>query len=236
MTYVYQILVFFMTITTSSASESWKVVHHDDFTKGADAWSIEQKAGGTVQVRDGHLEIDDANGCTVWFRQRLSAPLRIAYTVTVIAAGGANDHCTDLNCFWMASDPLHPDDLMARAAERGGFFPQYSQLRTYYVGFGANGNTTTRLRRYPGDGTTPLLPEHDRQAPLLVAGQPMRIEITVHDGRSLYAVDGKVIFDFADSQPLTSGWFAIRTVRNHMLVDDFSVSIPVPTVTPLENP
>ena len=48
---------------------------------------------------------------------------------------------SDLNMFWNAleadgSEP-HP---------RNGRFSSYDTLTTYYVGFGANANTTTRLR------------------------------------------------------------------------------------------
>ena len=78
--------------------------------------------------------------------------------------GGPNDRVSDLNCFWMARDARSPDDIFA--TRRSGQFADYNQLRTYYVGLGGNGNTTTRFRRYIGDvENRPLLPEHDLRDP-----------------------------------------------------------------------
>ena len=81
----------------------------------------------------------------------------IRYEATMVQAGGANDRVSDLNAFWMATDARTPGDLFA--ARRSGKFADYNQLRTYYVGQGGNGNTTTRFRRYIGDTELrPMLP------------------------------------------------------------------------------
>src|SRR5690349_13964224 len=82
----------------------------DDFRNGLGNWTIELEAGGTVEARDGVLEMDVPAGCTVWFKPRLSGPLMIEYQATVVSAGGANDRVSDLNCFWMASDSRSPAD------------------------------------------------------------------------------------------------------------------------------
>jgi len=68
-------------------------------------WRVEQGPGGSVRVEDGALVIDDANGCTVWLLEKLTAPVEISCDVTVVAKGGANDRVSDVNCFWMASEP-----------------------------------------------------------------------------------------------------------------------------------
>src|SRR4051812_4297509 len=70
-----------------------------------DAWVVEQTPGGTVTARDGAIEIEDAAGCTVWFREKVTAPVAISYDVTVVARGGPHDRVSDVNCFWMAADP-----------------------------------------------------------------------------------------------------------------------------------
>lgn len=202
-----------------------RIIHHDDFSGGLDNWIVEQQPGGTVAVADGKLIIDDAAGCTVWFRHRLEAPVVITYTVTMSSAS----RVSDLNCFWMARDPARPDNLFAAGHTRDGRFATYDSLRTYYVGYGGNTNTTTRFRRYDGTGARPLAPEHDLGAPefLLEPDRAYRITlIATADGRVQYLRDGELIFDFTDPEPLTRGWFGFRTVHSRMEVQDFRVMRP----------
>jgi hypothetical protein len=145
-----------------TAQSSGPVLHRDDFAGDLSQWMVEQQPGGTVWIRDGALEIDDAAGCTVWFKAKLTAPVIISCEVTFVTAGGPNDRRSDLNGFWMASDPRSPADLFAAGHGRNGLFATYDSLRTYDVGQDGNTNTTTRFRRYDGTGARPLLPEHER--------------------------------------------------------------------------
>lgn len=187
-------------------------------------WVVEQQPGGTVTARDGVLVIDDAAGCTVWRREPLRAPVRIRFVATV--TGGEGRRVSDLNFFWMASDPRAPEDFFSPAAGRTGLFATYDGLRAYYVGCGGNGNTTTRFRRYDGTGARPLRPEHDRQEPeaLLEGGRAYRIEITVDAaGRTTWARDGVVWFTFDDPEPLREGRFGFRTVWSRIEIRDFVV-------------
>ena len=180
-----------------------------------------------VRVIDGRLDIDAPRGATLWFARKLTAPLEIAYTATVVDAGGPNDRVSDLNCFFMAIDPLCPSDVLACPDSlRTGRFPDYHRLRTYYVGYGGHDNTTTRMRRYPGySGERPVLPGHDLGAPhLLQPNSPVRIRIRVEDSTVRYWHDDALIFEMNDSLPYHEGWFAFRTVRNHMQVDDLVIT------------
>ena len=194
----------------------------DDFTHGLAQWVVEQQPGGTVTTADGALLIDDVGGCTVWFQPRLTAPVVIRYEARVRSTG----RVSDLNCFWMASDPRH-DDLLAPGHGRDGKFATYDTLRTYYVGYGGNENTTTRFRRYDGTGARPLDPGHDRRAPefLLQADHVYHIElVATADGHVQFIRDGEVVFDVHDPAPLRSGWFGFRTVHSRIEVRNFSVS------------
>lgn len=202
-----------------------RVVHADAFADGLARWSVEQMPGGRVFVANGRLAIEDAAGCTVWFREKLRAPVTIRYRATV----SAKSRVSDLNCFWMASDPAHPGDLTANGAHRTGKFEDYDRLATYYVGCGGNENTTTRFRRYDGTGAKPLRPEHDlRERRFLLEGdRTYTIEISVSaDGRVRWARDGVVLFDFVDPQPLREGWFGFRTVHSRIEIENFEVSAP----------
>jgi hypothetical protein len=171
------------------------------------------------------LPAHDAAGCTVWFREKLHAPVTIRYRATV----SARSRVSDLNCFWMASDPAHPGALVKNAAGRTGKFEDYDRLALYYVGYGGNENTTTRFRRYDGTGAKPLRPEHDlRDRRFLLEGdRSYTIEITMSaDGRVRWARDGEVLFDFTDPQPLREGWFGFRTVHSRIEIADFQVTVP----------
>jgi hypothetical protein len=183
-------------------------------------WVVEQMPGGRVAFTDGGIEIWDRGGCTVWYRRELRAPVEIRYEAMVVDEGRPGDRVSDLNCFWMATDPRHPADLFATGNGRTGAFKTYDDLRLYYVGYGGNGNTTTRFRRYAGDGTKPLRPEDDLSAAkfLLEANRWYRISLDARDGRARFFRDGEKVFDVPDAQFLDRGWFGVRTVSSHLRI------------------
>lgn len=186
-------------------------------------WSIEQMPGGTVATDDEALVINDVGGVTVWWREPITAPVEISYDVTVVSHGGPNDRVSDVNCFWMASDPKTPNAL---PSGRTGKFEDYDSIRTYYVGMGGNENTTTRFRRYAGDGNKPLLPEYDLRDKkvLLEPNQTYRLRVVARNGVAEFWRDGEKIFTFTDPAPLTSGWFGIRSVKSHLEIRNFKVT------------
>lgn len=194
------------------------------------AWAAEQMPGGTVSVKNGTLVITDIGGSTIWLREKLTAPVIISYEATIVVQGGPTDRLSDLNCFWMASDPRSPGTPpFAIGQARSGKFSDYDSLLTYYVGYGGNTNTTTRFRRYDGTPGRPLLPGHDLQAPkfLLLPNRAYRIELTaLPDGTVQFRRDGELIFDFRDPSPLKSGWFALRTVKSHLVIRDLHITHP----------
>ncbi len=199
-------------------------LYADDFRQGLDQWLIELEQGrGAVSAADGVMTFDVPLGASAWFRPELTSPVEIRFTATAVSAGGAHDRVSDLNCFWMADDPRSPGDLIARP--RSGAFADYDMMRTYYVGLGGNSNTSSRFRRYVGNGERPLLPQHDLSAPddLIVANRPYRIRLIADGGRIEYWRDDRRMFALDDPAPYRRGWFALRTTWNHMTVRDFSV-------------
>jgi Domain of unknown function (DUF6250) len=203
------------------------LLYADDFRHGLGQWRMEMEKPGAVMTRDGVLDIDVPAGVTMWFRRELDSPVMISYEATVISAGGANDRVSDLNSFWMATDPRSPGDLFAHP--RSGAFAGYNTLRMYYVGLGGNGNATTRFRRYIGDTVDrPLLPENDisiAEHPEMgiVANRAQTVTL-IADGRLIqYWRDGRKIFEMIDPEPYTKGWFGIRTTQNHMQVRNLRI-------------
>lgn len=193
----------------------------------AENWIIEQMPGGQVHFESNTLDIRDEAGCTVWLKKRLSTPVKISFTVKLISSDPQKERISDLNCFWMASDPQRPDRSVYEADHglRSGKFSDYDSLQCYYVGMGGNTNTTTRFRRYQGGGIKPLLPEHDLQGKefLLEGGKTYQITIESSAKGIRYLRDGRVFFDWKDPAPLTDGFFAFRTVWAHLQIANFTV-------------
>lgn len=180
-----------------------------------------------VQIKNGSLDIDAIKGATIWFKEKLTALLQIEYTAVVIDEGGPNDRVSDLNCFFMAEDPQCPSNILSCPdSTRTGRFGDYHRLRTYYVGYGGHDNTTTRMRRYLGyTGERPVLKEHDIGFPEIIKPNvPIKVKIRVLGNNITYSHNDKIIFEMNDTLPYHEGWFAFRTVRNHMQIQDLKIT------------
>ncbi|HPF03650.1 MAG TPA: DUF6250 domain-containing protein [Bacteroidales bacterium] len=230
-----QVILFYSCDQPHKNYSDGKILFVDNFDDSLSNWVVEQTPDGLTRINNGCLEID-GGGTTVWFRELINGPVRIEYEATLISEGGRNDNCRDLNCFWMARHPRAPYDLFtgwrSNSINRAGIFGNYDDLRTYYVGMGGHMNTTTRFRRYTGHGDKPLLPEHDlaEKKYMLEPGRKYKITLVACNNIIQYFRDGEIIFDYFDPQPYTSGWFGLRTVSNHMLVDNFKVTTLVPVI------
>ncbi len=214
-----------LTVIAFSFNKNDVIILFDDNNIVADEWIIEQQKGGEVIFENKTIEIIDAKGCTIWFKHKLNAPIKIGYSATVIDKGGKRDRVSDLNCFWMANDPEHPNNFFKNSHRRAGAFLNYNYLNLYYVGYGGHNNTKTRFRRYDGNQDRPLLPEHDLDAKefMINANEKIKIELIVNGTVVKYKRNGEVIFEIDDKEVYDSGYFGIRTVNNHMIISDFKV-------------
>ncbi|MGF2413039.1 DUF6250 domain-containing protein [Ferruginibacter sp.] len=191
----------------------------DNFTAlDTSNWIIEkQKADSEiVAVKNGKLLIDTYGGATIWYKKELSGNICITYKRTVMVDGGKNDRLSDLNNFWMATDPKGK-----MFAHHGGF-AEYDSLNMYYVGMGGNYNKTTRFRKYYG-GDKKIIEEFADSLHLLQANKEYFIEIVIKDGLVTFSVDGIVFFSWKDDQPLTHGYFGIRSTRSRQQVDEVNI-------------
>ena len=204
-------------------------LYADTFASDLALWRVEAEGDADISARDGKLHIVAPGGATIWFAPELTAPVEIAYKITAIDAGGPHDRVSDFNQFWMARLPAGTD-LFASAHNRTGKFADYDTLELYYASIGGHDNTRTRFRRYIGQqGNRPLSAEHDlSDREFLIEGnRQYRIRIISEGGRQRFYRDDTLIFDVTDEQPYLSGHFGFRTVRNHMIVEDFTVrSLP----------
>jgi rhamnogalacturonan endolyase len=197
-------IVFNCLVLTSFAQ---RLIFKDDF-KDKRKWIIEMvpTPNSSVYTDHGKLILDTKGGVTVWLNQRLQGNILIEYKRKVLVAGKGNDRLSDLNQFWMASD-LRNKQLFTRT----GVLEQYDSLQLYYVGMGGNTNSTTRFRKYEGNGTRTLLQEYKDSTHLLQPNREYKITIMVKNGVSSYFVDDVPYFQFADPAPLTSGYFGFRS-------------------------
>lgn len=138
---------------------------------------------------------------SLWYKERLTGNYEITYRVQVVVENGSYDRLSDLNCFWGADDPRHPDDFFARSAWRNGEFKNYNTLDLYYVGYGGNDNGTTRFREYHGEyygvddaKIKPILKEYTDAAHLLKPNHWYEVKIRVENGATTYAMDGEELF------------------------------------------
>jgi len=194
-------------------------------------WRAEDHSGAMTAVSRGDtMEVVAPRGLTMWYGERLEGDYEIGYRVKFVNAGGEYDRLSDMNCFWGANDPASPDDIFARGAERGGFFPNYKSLTLFYVGYGGNHNTTTRFRIYRGHGpevpdsiARPLVAEFTDSCHLLKPDHWHHVMIRVCGGVTTYSVDGEELFRFPVGADGADGHFGLRLLENHILLADFRI-------------
>ena len=223
-------IVFLLSIFYSNSLIGQKHIKKGDllykerFSNSLDSFVIEQVEGGTTKIENGKLEVIDKKGCTIWLTKQFEGPVVIEYDVKFISDGGLYDRVSDMNVFWMATDPERPDDFFGNK-ERDGRFKTYTPLQLYYVGYGANNNKTTRFRRYDGKGNKPLLPEHDLKDErfILKAGKKYHVKLVACDETIQYYCNGVLVFDIHDPHPFTKGYFGFRINEAHQLIDNLRV-------------
>ena len=192
-------------------------------------WQIESESPDyRLSFMGDTCEILSPKGLTLWRKEKMHDNMTVEYDVCVLNEGKEGDRLSDMNCFWLASDPSHKD-IWARASWRSGIFLRCYTLQMYYLGYGGNGNTTTRFRRYDGNeaGVTDvskrpaILKEYTDAAHLLRANHWYHVKIVSKGGHTCFFVDNELVVDYHDPQPLTSGWFGFRTTWSRVRITQF---------------
>ena len=183
-----------------------------------DDWVIETEDSDDVtsMTSDG-LTIASGGGTTAWLDQVFEGNVLIEYDV-VVPSHGEHARVSDLNNFWMSD---------VKPGERSGAFPEYHDLRQYYVGHGGHDNKLNRFRRYPRgeyrDEGESLLGEYDGDPYLIDPDTLMTVQAMFYEGQAIYGVDGELFFRYVDSDPLTEGRFGFRTVNSRKQYQRLSV-------------
>lgn len=195
-------------------------------------WAVEDSSGkAQITCDKDTADIVSPGGLTLWYKERLTGNYEITYKVKVVIDGGEHARLSDLNCFWGADDPQHPDNLFARSGWRNGVFANYNSLDLYYVGYGGNNNTTTRFREYHGTlygadaaQNKPLLKEYTDAPHLLKPNRWYTIGIRVENGLTTFRVNGEELFRLPVEDTKGDGHFALRLLQNHVQLTGFRVN------------
>jgi len=197
-----------------------ELLFEDNFSKNLSDWKIETDTlrNTNVEIKNEKLIIDVDCGATIWLNKKLCGNLLIEYTRRVVMEDGLNDRLSDLNQFWMANDTKNPNLFT-----RKGTFAQYHALKLYYFGIGGNTNTTTRFRKYLGNGERHLITDLRKKEYLLKPNKTYTIKTIVYNGVTKVFVDNKEYFSFLDKAPLKTGYFGFRTTESRQEIDNLKI-------------
>jgi hypothetical protein len=177
-----------------------------------DRWVVE--GGGEIAAGDGRLTVNSPQA-TIWWRQPL--PADVAITLTAGVDGPAENNAANLNLFFHAREV----DGGAYRFGRSAVYEDYHRIPNYIVTLtGGFQEGWSRVRRNPG---FEMLSEE--RSTRSEAGQTYRIRVVIVGGRLRYWLDGKLIHDVRDKQPLPGGHFALRTWRSHVWWSDVRFAV-----------
>ena len=163
-------------------------------------WQVESESPDyRVTFWGDTCELISPKGLTLWRKEKMKAGMTVEYDACVVVETG-EDRLSDMNCFWLASDP-QAKDIWARAKWRSGIFLRCYTLQMYYLGYGGNYNKTTRFRRYDGneagveDATKrpAILKEYTDADHLLKANHWYHVKIESKMGHTRFFIDGECI-------------------------------------------
>jgi hypothetical protein len=167
-------------------------------------WLLEAESPSTEIrfVGKDTCEILSPKGMTLWRKEKMKGDITIEFDACVMDEGKEGDRLSDLNCFWMASDPKSKD-VFARSGWRNGSFVKYYSLNTYYLGYGGNYNSTTRFRKYTGDEEgidnvsrrPAILKEYNDKEHLLRPNHWYHVKLRNYGNRIQYFIDGEQILN-----------------------------------------
>ena len=216
----YCLFVFLVFTSILFSQSKMELIYSDNFDKDWSNWNVEFEKPETssLKIMDGKLDVSTSIGATIWFKNQLSGNIMITYDVIVVEDGCTFDRVSDMNAFWMATDPSVPN-----AIKRDGKFASYDNLNLYYAGVGGHYNTYSRFRKYKGIDDKSILKEYSDKEHLLVGNKLYSVKIIVNKGHIQYFLNGELYWDFQDEKPYEKGFFGFRTSKSHQQFDNFKV-------------
>ena len=203
----------------------------------AQTWKVEaEDAASAVTWKNGTATIMAPKGLTLWCEDKMEGNTVVEYEARILEDKRFKDEqghvrVSDMNCFWMAD----------QCGGYGGRFADNYALRTYYVGYGGNWNTTTRFRRYTGDRRgvedaacrPAILKEYTDKTHLLEGNRWYKVRLEQKDGHARCFIDGELLVDYVDPKPLREGYFGFRTTMAVAQLRNFRYTCTQPDETPV---
>ncbi|QYY35230.1 DUF6250 domain-containing protein [Ruficoccus sp. ZRK36] len=202
-------------------SLKWMV--DEDFSKGewSGRWTSESQ-GAQIETAEGGLKISTPPenpkklGTTVWLNEKLPADVLIHINVKTLTTGDFN--ACNLNLFLHAKEADGSDLVFGRS----GAYPDYHQIPNYIFTFvGGDMKGWARVRRDPGFNK---IAESDART---ARGKDYQITVLKVDGRLRYWVDGQLIHDVTDPEPLDGGQFGLRTWASDIVWEKVEIAAVV---------
>ena len=230
-------ILLIVLLTVAAMARPQSALNSREFQKW---WRVESESPDyRVSFRGDTCELVAPKGLTLWRREKLKADCAVEYDVQVVVSD-STDRLSDMNCFWLASDP-EAGDIWKRLGWRNGIFTRCYTLQMYYLGYGGNYNTTTRFRRYTGDAAgvddearrPAILTEYTDESHLLKPNHWYHVKLQTAGGRTRMWVDGQPIVSYLDPEPLREGWFGFRTTLSRTRITNFrSYAVNAPAAQP----
>jgi hypothetical protein len=152
-------------------------------------------------------------GATLWWHEELPADVLIEFLAG--AELPAENNAANLNLILHAREA----DGSPYRADRSGKYDEYHQIPNYILTLtGGFQEGWARVRRNPGFG---LLSENQeiRSEP----GKNYHVRVAITGGRLRYWLNGRLIHDLRDPNPLPGGRFALRTWRSRVWWSDLRI-------------
>ena len=168
-------------------------------------WFVE--GDSEVRGEDGRLQVQHRRRgqmATIWYRREL--PKNVLVRFRACAVPPATTNSANLNLFLQARER----DGSPLRFGRSGQYKDYQEIPNYIVTFtGGRQAGWSRVRRDPGFR---LLHESEGRCEV---GREYEIVVVCLEGRLWYFVDGRLLHDVLDPDPLPGGHFALRTWDTH---------------------
>lgn len=202
----------------------WLAVERFESDNWVERWAVETQ-GPLVFAEDGKLKIrlmDDNRkqaGVTIWLRQKLQGDVVIRVRASTDAQ--VENNACNLN-FFVHAQESNGDPL---SFARDGAYKDYHDIPNYL--FTLTGGITqgwTRARLNPG---FTLISERDniRSEP----GRSYVFLIVIEGQRIRYYLNDAKLHDYEVDEPLTAGWFGLRTWFSQVNFEEVQIGKLIPS-------
>lgn len=198
-----------------------------DFSDSEAFWTITSDDDAEYEFRGDelHLDVTGGGGAYCWYPHEFPEDILITYEARVpefrrsAVPGDEEFNGRNLNCLFAASEmEAVADSFGTRSGDANAEETTFDELANYFLTVTYK---HTRLRKSPGRTLKSELllgveyPEHTYEIAVLKRGD-----------RIAASIDGRLVHDWTDPEPLGRGWVGLVTWSTAVTYEDWSVSDP----------